>query len=621
MILTDEQILAKATELAKIKKEHDFILQKDRRIVTENPAMRYPEYWDGYRTVCDQYDKILVHSMYGVFPEHLFISRAPNMEEKEFDYIRKNYKQVTLPVFIDFSNSIYKSFNDGNWNIEIPESLKDGDDGLAKYVEGGIGIYRSLETWMKNITIPCKLRDAMGVVAVKPNYEYVEKTNDDNSVLYVVDDSKKPQPMPYYYTCKQVVTPVTEKYTVILLEEKSVVKHNRMNEKCGMIFEFYDNGFIYRVEQYGNKDALLFDIKSKTATGLNYSSVTYLMGNPIIRKECIVYESPFLYCVDNLDLVATTQSYLQATEAKCVFPFRIMVGNECDFSDNGVKCNNGSLYNGITPTGSLCQKCKGSGMKTRISALGEMLLHPDEISEGKLDLDKIMKYVSPETATSEFLIDEIYRHEANARKILHLEQTSSDVKGSGTNDTASGKWIDQKNHYAFVKPISDQIFYIYDFVINTIARIRYQSTKDKVIVNYPISFEFNTEEDYINQIKSMREAGISDAIIFPIISKFLSSLYYTESDTMAAFDLLSSSDRLLMMNNDAINLGIANKTIEPWEKYLHDSALVLIRELNRTQDGFMEKDLSEQISLIQELAKSKAPKIGIVEIKPLPLLP
>lgn len=608
MTLTEDQILDKARDLAKIKHDHDQLLMRDKRMVADHPEMRYPEYWSGYRTVCDQYDKILVHSMYGVFPDHLFLCRAPNMEEKEFDYIRKNYKQVTLPVFIDFSNSIYKSFNDGNWNIEIPESFKEGEDNLANYIDREIGIYRSLETWMKNITIPCKLRDAMGVVAVKPNYEYrVSDNNGESEPIYIINDSEKPKPVPYYYNCKQVVTPVTEKYTVILLEEKSVVKKNNKKEKCGLIFEFYDDGNIYRVEQYDKWDAFKFDIKSREATGLDYSSVTYLMGNPIIRNESVIYESPFLYSVDNLDLVATTQSYLQATEAKCVFPFRIMVGNECDFTDNGMKCNDGALYTGMKPVGTLCPKCKGSGLKTRVSALGEMMLRPEEVGEGKIDVDKVLKYVSPDTLTSEFLIKEITRHETNARQILHLGQTEGDkVQGSSNEDTASGKWIDQKNHYAFIKPISDQIFYIYEFVINTIAKMRYPNSKDAVVVNYPISFEFNTEEDYINQITYMRDAGLPDAMIYPVIYKFLSSVYHTDQKTIGAFNLLVSSDRLLMQTAEEIELRVASGRVEEWEEYLHSSSTQLISELLREEEALFELPIEEQIRQLHDLAKEKS---------------
>lgn len=608
MKLTADEVVKKAIELAKIEKDHSEHMKLNQHKLITNPELCYPEYYPGYRTVCNQYDRILVHSMYGVFPDHLFITRAPNMEQKEFDYIKGNYKQITLPVFIDYNNTVYKCFNDGNWNITIPETLKEGEDSFEKYVNEKMGIYHSLETWMKTITIPCKSRDAMGVIAIKPNYVYKESVDESGQESYSVDDSKRPEPLPYYYNCKQVLTKATEKYTVILLDEKSYVTYGNKREKSGMIFEFYDDGAIWTVEQYGKKLDLNFVIKKVEQTGLEYSSVAYLMGNPMVREGCFIYESPFLYAVDILDLMATTQSYVQASEAKCVFPFRIMVGNECDFNSNGRQCVDGHLVENAQKVG-ICMKCKGSGMKTRISALGEMIISPDEAKE--LDLDKVLKYVSPEVKTLEFLDNKILKYESNARAILHMGQTNTEkTQGSGTEDTASGKWIDQKNHHAFIKPISDQIFYLYEFTINTMAKMRHPETDEKVVVTAPISFEFNTEEDYINQITAMRDAGLPDAMIYPVIYKFLSSVYYTDSKTMAIFLLLVNADRLLLMSNENINNGIANKTVLPWEKYLHDSAIVLLNELIMGDEKFLDKEMKEKIEALQNLAQEKAPAVA-----------
>ena len=38
-----------------------------------------------------------MHIEYGVFPEHLIRARSPNQTDVEFEYVRANFKQVTLP--------------------------------------------------------------------------------------------------------------------------------------------------------------------------------------------------------------------------------------------------------------------------------------------------------------------------------------------------------------------------------------------------------------------------------------------------------------------------------------------------------------------------------------------
>ncbi len=615
MKLDIDLIIKKSKQLAITYDKHYEYVKQKRIDILSNPELAYPSFYKGYQKSCVEFDNILVHSMKGIFPERLFYLRAPNMEDKEFEYIKHTYKQVTLPVYIDFVNSIYKCFNDGNWSVDMKPSHTEGNDSFSSYIEKDIEIYRSLETWMKTILIPTKLRDAMGVIAVKPNYVY--KETDDGDI--VVNDLKRAEPTPVYYNTKQVVSNNQQEYTVILLEEKSNVKYNNQILKDGFIFEFYDDFAIYKVEQVGKKQDYEFIITETITHSLGYKPVVYLMGTPLIEESSVTYQSPMLFAVDNLDLVILNQSNLQASISKCVYPFRIMVGNECDFKTDLLRCVDGLLWqnNENKATNQFCPTCKGSGLKTRISPLGEMLLRPEEGQD--VDVDKALKYVSPETHTLDFLIKEVQRNDSNARQILHLGQTETEkVQGNAQKETASGKWIDQKSHYAFIKPISDQVFYIYQFVLNTIGRMRYDNFEE-VIVNAPINFEFQTEQDYIDQMKAVKDAGMPQFVLYTIMYKFLSSLYYTEQQTMAVFNLLLNADRLSLLDSTEISVQQSKGLIEDWEVYLHSSSVQLINELMRNDQKFLEKQLTDQISLLQELAKTRTPQRKVAEIKPVNL--
>lgn len=617
MELNQDFIVAKAKQLAIIKEKHEDFLKQKRTDINAHPEMAYPPYYDGYQKYCVEFDNVLVHSMKGIFPERLFSLRSPNMEQKEFEYIKHTYKQVTLPVYVDFVNSVYKCFNDGNWSVDLKESHKNGEDSFSAYIEKNIDTYRSLETWMKTILIPTKLRDAMGVVAIKPEYAY--KKNEETGEVEL-DDRERPEPIPVYYNTKQVLNERHEGYSIILLEEKSPVKYNNQILNIGLVFEFYDSVAIYKVAQFGKKQDNNFQIVGIEMHSLGYMPVVCLMGTPLVEESKVCYQSPMQYAVDNLDLVLLNQANLQASISKCVFPYRVMIGNECDFKTDEFRCVDGLLWinNGNKATSQFCPTCKGSGLKTRISPLGEMLLRPDEGKE--IDIDKALKYVAPPTETLDFLIKEIQRNDASARQILHLGITETDkVQGNGEQETASGKWIDQKSHYAFIKPISDQVFYIYSFVLNTIGRMRYDSFEE-VVVNAPISFEFNTEEDYVEQMKAVKDAGMPQFVLYTIMYKFLSSLYYTEQETMAVFTLLLNADRLSLLDSTEISVQQSKGLVEDWEVYLHSSAVQLINEILRGNEKFLQKELSEQIAELQNLAQKKTPKRKVVEVKPIDLL-
>jgi hypothetical protein len=217
----------------------------------------------------------------------------------------------------------------------------------------------------------------------------------------------------------------------------------------------------------------------------------------------------------------------------------------------------------------------------------------------------------------EFLLKEISRHTSEAREILHLGQTSNDkVQGSGTDETASGKWIDQKAHYSFINQISDQVFYIYQFTINTIGRMRDGEKFENVNVIPPVNFELATEMDYLNQMQTAKNSGMPDFVVYTIMYKFLSSLYYNDQETMGIFNLIQNTDRLLLIPNSEIGAGVGSGRIERWEEYLHISVVTLIAELLRGNPKFFEQDMKVQIEQLQNLAKEKAPKEKAIEVKP-----
>ena len=192
----------------------------------------------------------------------------------------------------------------------------------------------------------------------------------------------------------------------------------------------------------------------------------------------IIYVSPFNYAVDLLDLVAINSSYLQIVINNCVFPFRVMYGDICEFEymdRNGERsiCSNGMVYDSLRESQISCPSCNGSGLKSRVSPLGVMLLKPrTNTSEGDSGLSQSpMEYVEPTMNTPEFLMKKIDNDELKARNILHLH-TSNSVVNQGEK-LATDMMLDLKALYAFIKPISDQIFGIWEFVANQIGIQRY----------------------------------------------------------------------------------------------------------------------------------------------------
>ena len=156
---------------------------------------------------------------------------------------------------------------------------------------------------------------------------------------------------------------------------------------------------------------------------LGYVPCIKLMGSPQLIADEIAFQSPFITAVPLLDQVVLDESYLQMSKATSAFPFMVALGEICEFIDReGNKCNDGQIFDPINGGYRTCSSCSGSGVKSRFSPTGMLLIKPKtSLSEGDSGLSgEYLKFVSPPMDTLTFLRSEIEQQMAKARRILHL---------------------------------------------------------------------------------------------------------------------------------------------------------------------------------------------------------
>jgi hypothetical protein len=568
---------------------------------------------DLYKDSVDMYEAIQNHSKKGKFPKKLFKFRSPNQTEKEAQYIENNYKQHTLPVFVDYVSTITRPFGDGNWSIEYSEDAnvyKQSNQSFQTYVEKGLPIYGSLENFIKFILPTIKSIDANGFVGIRPRYiDYIE----DNEGELKVDDTKLFEPTIYYY-CSDDVIEYNEQYCLFLSEEESRVTYMNKIVEEGAIFELYTKEAVYFFKQIGNKIDNNFEIITFYKHDLGYLPTIQLMGIPSIEDDKILWQSPFIYSVDLLDLVLVNSNWLQASINKCVFPNVVMLGNPCDFKDveTGTMCDSGSLYiNGVTKS---CPSCNGSGLKSRLSPLGTLLISPStKFGEGETNSTQDpLRFISPDVTTLEFLKSKIDNDTDKAKKILHLQTSNSNVQGSD-NLTATGMAIDAKAMYSFIKPISDQIFTIYEFCLRTIGFERYGELFVEPQLSYPKTFDFKSSEDYLADISKAIANNLPPSFIQTILMQYINAFYGDSSISTKIFKLISQVDRLFALSQDEINMKLAKGTVAKWEDILHTSILSFVNDAISEDAEFLNKDFATQKEIL--INKSKE-TINVIEGKP-----
>lgn len=561
-----------------------------------------PVYYQEYPIITDYAERIAVHAEIGKFPEKLFLNRSPNQEEKEFKYVRDNYKQVTLPVFVDYISTISRPFHDPNWSIDYQEDDSSfGEDTFQSYVEKGIKYYGSIESFIKFIVAQRKAVDANGIIAIKPHEIFTKE--DGESII--IDPDRLTEPIPVYYASKKIVAYKQDEYAMVILDDKSMVEYGGKNVKMGHKFELYDEQNIWIIEQTGKFIDYTFSTTLYYNHEWNKLPVIKLMGVPQVSENGIIWQSPFLYVTDILDLITLNSSNLQMSINNCVYPYRVMVGDVCEFKDeDGYVCNDGSII-GKNNHEYKCPSCGGTGLKSRISPLGVLLLKPkNRLEDGDSTFSqKPLEYVSPEVTTLEFLENKIAKDEEKARKILHLQTSNSVVKGT-ENLTATGMTLDTKALYAFVKTISDQTFSIWEFILDAIGYMRYGDKYKKPNFTYATNFDFVTEEDIITQLKAAVEGGLPPFVIYSIIYRYLQTLYFNDATTAKIFNLIVRADRLMTLSNESIALKMARGTVHDWEEILHTSAINFVNELIDENPKFLEQDIATQKE--QLIAKAKA---------------
>jgi hypothetical protein len=582
-------------------------------ITKQRASTQYPEYWSGYNYAAKMYDSILPHSRSDVYPEHLLSVRAPNQTDAQALYIKANYKATTLSVFEDFRATISRAFADQNWSIRYSPELDErfGEETFQRYVNNEIEKFGSLEMFIKNMLPTLKLVDANGIIAIYPDdIEYL----DDEEFEEPVIGNELLRPMPTYYNCKNIVGQKFGEYYLVISDDHSYVKAGSKMEESGIVLYLYDQNAIYKIEQTGKKSDMTFgEPMLYFQHNLGYVPCIKLMGSPQLINDEIAFQSPFITAVPLLDQVVLDESYLQMSKATSAFPFMVALGEICEFIDReGNKCNDGQIFDAVNGGYRTCGSCSGSGVKSRFSPTGMLLIKPKtSISEGDSGLSgEYLKFVSPPMDTLTFLRTEIEQQMAKSRRILHLP--SSDESGTiGEASTATGSLNKLRSLYAFIKPISDQLFTIYEFCLVTMGKMRYGDLFGGVNLVYPTSFDISTPSDYLAVISEGVKAGVPPSITFSNVYNYIRAIHYTDEETSAVYDLIINADELLLMSNADILARLASGSVEKWQDVLHNSGPQLIMELIRdfipTEGAarFLDLPMSEQITQLRAKAAEK----------------
>ena len=574
---------------------------------------KWPEFWRGYNRAVTERDELKVHIEAGEFPAHLIHKRSPNQTEAEFEYVKANFKQVTLPHYVDYENTILRALHQSNWQLRLEEQAgePDNDTSFAWYIENGIGELGSLTDWAKYILPKIKTLDPMGVICVMPErLPTTEGMNEEGEPIVVVDPDTLVDPQPVYFDVGRVLGFVRDRYYLLLTMDRSTVTKGGKDEKSGMVLWLVDDTNCYRVAQTGRATDLQFEVSTYFQHDTGYVPVINLMGRPVVMDGAVMWQSHYLPAKDLFDLVLLDSTYLFMSKANSAYPYRVMLGHQCEYTNvsTGARCVGGDLLafddDGNEKPGGKCPNCKGTGVAARLGPNGVLFVKEQGAREGgaQTKVQDAMTFVEPAANTLTFLRQEIMENTNEGRRMLHLH--SEQPMTGGDTATATEVGVGVKAQMAFIAPIADQLFTIIDFTLDCIGRQRYGINEGLYSVVPATQYELRTEADYVRDMKQAIEAGLPPSVTEEIMRGYVHMRYGSDPYMREAFEAIALADRLLTVNWQQIAAMQGKGEVKGWEVALHYEALSMYDKLMQEQ-GFAALDTFAKAERMRDYAEEQ----------------
>jgi hypothetical protein len=565
----------------------------------------YPDYYHGYALAADYYDQIRPHAEKGFFPESLFAKRAPNETPSETEYIRENFQQITLSVFKDYVDTNGRATHRNNWSIKFDESSQYKNELSLEYYLNHLPEWGSLEYFNFKFLPPNKYQDAEGVVVIMPQYIPTEDVNGE----VIISQTELISPVPRFYHCTSVVHKSEDLY-ILKSDEKSDVLYYDKPEKMGLVFYAFTENVIYRIYQTGKLIDFEFDIEIFWQHDTGIVPVKTVGGLSTQIDNLTIQMSPFMYAVDTLNDVLIDASMLRGIKAMTCYPFRIMVGDPCDFEikvdGEPLNCS-GFGYHVINNNRVTCPSCHGKGMKDRVSPYGTLLIKREgnvESGDG-IDPTKAMYYAAPTAEMPKLIREEIEYGLRKTYDTLHMKRMEIGATG-GTQKTATEDLSDQKALMASIEANTRQLFSLFKWEIEVIGKQRYGDAFTAPSITEPVRYDLFIESDDLKKISDSVAAGQPAFVIQTLIYNYLQKLYYNDEQSKKIFELISTTDNLMVLSSDEINQRLSRNIIASWQVVLHDSAINLVNNLIAENPDFLLQSLTDQREQLITAAQAQA---------------
>ena len=368
-----------------------------------------------------------------------------------------------------------------------------------------------------------------------------------------------------------------------------------INNNCEyLIFQSGNKIYVYDDYKFSRYDftdgsmALLPEVEIPHSLG--YCPARMFWSDPLMSGNYINKKAPLTNVLGDLDWLLTCQVFKKYMEIANSYPITAAYRKQQNFIDSQFESDRGrSKEQQKTAGGALA----GPGSYLEID--------PPLQGESDLMADPV-KLISPDVETLEFHEDSLQLKEQN------IFYKTVGIDGEQKNDMAKNEkqvMASFESQSSILEKIAKNFEIIQEFADKTKINLRYgPAVLQDISVDYGSKFFLKTEDDYIEQLKEVKDKGGHTAVVSAIMDETLEAKYRNDKNGLTRAKIIQELDPLPDKTQEEAEAILDKRGITIEQFIIKSQLLNFVKRFEREQASLVvfasARDYKDKIDLIYD---------------------
>jgi hypothetical protein len=194
---------------------------------------------------------------------------------------------------------------------------------------------------------------------------------------------------------------------------------------------------------------------------------------------------------------------------------------------------------------------------------------------------------------------------------LNINVSVADNRGSNmiNGKTATQSKIDREELFSFLLIISEEVFSLLKFTVDTIFKLRYPGRESKIIVNPPTQFDIRNVDELTTEISTAQTSNVPDIIKRELTKEYMMLRFPAQKGLEKLIDIIFQCDPLATKTTQDIILLRTQNLVSQADAVLHEHIFFFLEQKISENPGYLKTD-AKQIRLdMMEMAGEKVKEL------------